>query len=166
MSRLETFTVQDEDDYQKRVLENPGHLTTQAIREVLMSGNNWLEWYSGVLYILTTCALQMLVKICFFNVYCTIGEKRNKKQEYWSKLKQNGMLRHSSGGEVIFFFAVLYCSLPELNTLFVLLTWNYCLLALPSYSRKKNKFFDTKQCETLINCVIFGLMRVKPLFWV
>ena len=43
VSRLETFTVQDEDDYQKRVLENPGDLSAQTVREVLMSGNNRSE---------------------------------------------------------------------------------------------------------------------------
>ena len=32
-----------------------------------------------------------------------------------------GMLRHSLGGEVIFFFAALYCFLLELNALFVLM---------------------------------------------
>ena len=42
---------------------------------------------------------------------------------------KNGMLRHSLAGEVIFFFETLYCSVFEINALFVLLTWNYCLLA-------------------------------------
>ena len=32
-----------------------------------------------------------------------------------------------------FFFAALYCSRLGLNGLFALLTWNYCLLALPRY---------------------------------
>ena len=42
--------------------------------------------------------------------------------------KWNGMLGHSLGGEVFFFFAALHCSLLELKALFVLLTWNYYLL--------------------------------------
>ena len=59
------------------------------------------------------------------------------------------MLHHSLGGEVIFFFAALYCSLLELNALFVLLTWNYCLLALPRY-KGGNKGIQFK--AGAINC--------------
>ena len=51
--------------------------------------------------------------------------------------QNNGMSRHSLGGEVIFFFAALYCFLFELNALFVLLTWNYCLLANLRYEGGK-----------------------------
>ena len=43
-----------------------------------------------------------------------------------------------------FFFAALNCSLLELNALFVLLTLNYCLLAVPRH-KGGNKGINFKE---------------------
>ena len=51
------------------------------------------------------------------------------------------MLRHSIEGEVIFFFAALFCSLLELIALFGLLTLNYYQLALLRYEGGNNDVF-------------------------
>ena len=50
--------------------------------------------------------------------------------------KVNGILRHSLGrGVFFFFFAAFYCSCLKFDALFVLLFWNYCCL----HSRHKRE---------------------------
>ena len=70
----------------------------------------------------TTCLNQQVLGIDNLTIW--------KTMPFSSK---NGMLHHSYGGKVIFFFGLFYCSLLELNALFVLLSRNYWLLAIPRY---------------------------------
>ena len=70
------------------------------------------------------------VNNCFTIPKQCSSEGRAGEAEFYETFLQifNGMLRHSLEGEGFFL-----CSTIELSALFVLLTWNYCLLALPRY---------------------------------
>ena len=66
----------------------------------------------------------------------------------WMNWNVNPLIRRGS----IFFFAALYCSCLGFNGLLALLTWNYCLLALPRYKggNKGSYFKEGGQASHLI----------------
>ena len=82
-------------------------------------------------------------KNTFWNFAMATVKEIMKLSKLWKQIRLN-VTPLTRRGCNFFSLKYFFCSLLELNALFILLTWNYCLLALPRY-KKGNKGSNFKE---------------------